>query len=69
MINLAIGITGFLATALVLRWAALRAMESERHSRAGTGHEIDVHIRTDSPQTELPFIQGEVIRIGKVATR
>ena len=69
MINLAIGIASFLVTALVLYAVALRAMENERRSRASATQEIDVHIRKDSPQTELPFIQGEVIRIGKVATR
>jgi len=69
MINLAIGIASFLATALVLYAVALRAMEKERRARATAAQEIDLHIRTDSPQTELPFIQGEVIRIGKVATR
>jgi hypothetical protein len=69
MINLAIGIVGFLATALLLRAVALRVMEKERRTRATAAQEIDPHIRTDSPQVELPFIQGEVIRIGKVATR
>jgi hypothetical protein len=44
-------------------------MEKERPSRAAAAQEIDVHIRTDSPQAELPFIQGEIIRIGKVAAR
>jgi hypothetical protein len=69
MINLAIGIAGLLATALLLRAVALRFMEKERRTRATAAQEIDLHIRTDSPQVELPFIQGEVIRIGKVATR
>jgi hypothetical protein len=44
-------------------------MEKERRTRATAAQEIDLHIRTDSPQVELPFIQGEVIRIGEVATR
>jgi hypothetical protein len=44
-------------------------MEKERRSRANAAQEIDVHIRTESPQAEFPFIQGEIIRIGKVATR
>jgi hypothetical protein len=69
MINLGIGIAGFLAAALLLRSVALRAMEKERRSRANAAQEIDVHIRTESPQAEFPFIQGEIIRIGKVATR
>jgi hypothetical protein len=69
MINLTIGIAGFVAAALLMRAVALRAMEQEHRGRSSMGQEIDVHIRTDSPQTELPFVQGEVIRIGKVATR
>lgn len=54
---------------LVLRAAAYRAMARERESRSLQGREIDLHIRIDSPQTELAFVQGEVIRIDKVATR
>jgi hypothetical protein len=69
MMNLAVGLAGFVAAVLVLRAAAYRAMARERPSRSLQGQEIELHIRTDSPQTELPFVQGEVIRIGKVAAR
>ena len=69
MMNLAIGLAGFVAAVLVLRAAAYRAMARERELRSLQGQEIDLRILTDSPQTELPFVQGEMIRIGKVAAR
>jgi hypothetical protein len=69
MMNLAIVLAGFVAAVLVLRAAACRAMARERPSCSLRGQEIDLRIRTDSPQTGLPFVQGEVIRIGKVASR
>jgi len=52
MINLANGVAGFAAAALLLRSVALRAMEKERRSRASAAQEIDVHIRTDALQAE-----------------
>ncbi len=52
-INPAIGVAGFLATALLLRAVALRAMEKERRTRPSAAQEIDLHIRTDSPKVEL----------------
>jgi hypothetical protein len=69
MMNLAIGLAGFVAAVLVLRTAAYRAMARERQARSLQGQEIDLHIRTDSPQTDLPCVQGDVVRIGRVATR
>lgn len=52
MMNLAIGLAGFVAAVLVLSGAAYRAMAKERASRRVRGQEIDLHIRSKSPQLE-----------------